>query len=552
MRKAPLATPDLPAAESVPAPPVEVIGEAAPEPEADSAAVAVDAAEEAPAGDGAEIGAGDPLTRSPLDELAAIEVDPNPKKLAEERDRVTHEPPTFDIPVVVNDRVLAWVDLYSGRMKDSFQAALDRSGRYLGMFRRIFREEGLPEDLVYMAHVESGYKTSAYSRAHARGIFQFIAGTARRYGLRVDYWVDERADPEKAARAAASYLKDLHAEFGDWYLVLAAYNAGEGKIRSAIARSGRRDFWGIARTAHIRRETKNHVPAILAATLISKEPEKYGLFAQPESPLVYDVMPVDGAADLRVLARCASTDVETLRQLNPALRRLQTPPDGRTEVRLPAGSAAVTAQALALIPTRERVLYARHRVQRGDTLSTIARSHSVPVAAIQQANHLGRKTLIRVNQVLLIPTSSASRYTEPAAPAAPEEVAEIAGTAVVSHRVRKGDTLSSLSRRYGTTPASIAAASGRAVGETLSIGERLTIVRGVSEPQLARSLALGGPAEAAAADGGTPQHHMVQSGDTLWSIASLYRTSVAALCALNRISPGAVIRPGTRLTVAFN
>ena len=159
-----------------------------------------------------------------------------------------------------------------------------------------------------MAHVESGYKVTAYSRAHARGVYQFISSTARLYGLRVDYWMDERADPEKSARAAAQYMKKLYADFGDWYLALAAYNAGEGKIGRAISRTGSRDFWKIARTRHIRRETKNHIPAVLAATLLSKEPEKYGLTFTPDPPVHYDSIQVDGAADLRVLARCAGTD----------------------------------------------------------------------------------------------------------------------------------------------------------------------------------------------------------------------------------------------------
>jgi membrane-bound lytic murein transglycosylase D len=488
----------------------------------------------------------EPITDSPLDELAAIDPDVSLEALEEERDRVTDAPPTFDIPIEVNDRVLSWVELYSGRMKRSFEIGLARSGRYLETFREIFREAGLPQDLVYMAHVESGYKATAYSRAHARGIFQFMAPTARRYGLRVDYWVDERADPEKSAQAAAAYMKDLYAEFGDWYLALAAYNAGEGKIRRAISRSGRRDFWGIARTNYIRRETKNHVPAILAATLLSKEPKKYGLTFSPDPAIVYDTLPVDGAADLRVLARCAGSDLETLRTLNPALRRLQTPPDGQTDVRLPEGTGILTAEALAEIPAGERVLYARHRVGRGDTLSTIAEHYGVSVRAIQDSNRMGRRTLIRVNQVLLVPTSSASTQGYSAST---EIVDDGRRGEVVVHRVRRGDTLYGVSRRYGTTPASIAAASGISVDKTLQIGERLTVVRGVRAASEARRIALG---DSAGEANDVRRLHTVRRGDTLWRIASLYRTSVSALCALNQISPNTTIYPGTRLTVRLD
>ena len=218
-----------------------------------------------------EMTATDAVSDSPLDELAEVEPEPTRRERARMRKMAAPREPKFDIPIEMNDRVQIWIDRYSRRHKSSFEAGLGRSGRHLERFREIFAEAGLPRDLVYMAHVESGYKTSAYSRAHARGIFQFISATGRRYGLRVDYWADERADPEKSARAAAAYMKDLYELFGDWYLALAAYNAGEGKIRRALARSGEKDFWGIARTRYIRTETKNHIPAILAATLLSPQ-----------------------------------------------------------------------------------------------------------------------------------------------------------------------------------------------------------------------------------------------------------------------------------------
>ena len=287
-----------------------------------------------------------------------------------------------------------------------------RSGKYMERFREIFAEEGVPKDLVHMAHVESGFKTSAYSRAHAKGIFQFISGTARNYGLRVDYWADERSDPEKSARAAAQYMKRLYDEFEDWNLSVAAYNAGEGKVRSAIRRSGSRDFWKLAKTRYLRRETKNHVPAVLAATLIYKDPERYGIHVEPDPPLEYDSIVVNGAADFKVLARCAGTDAETIRGLNPGLRRNQTPPDGQMVVHVPLGSGQQTRVALEGVPASERVLYARYPIKRGDTLSTIARKHGVSVGAIQATNGMGRRTLIRENRVLLIPTSAASRYTD--------------------------------------------------------------------------------------------------------------------------------------------
>ena len=356
----------------------------------------------------------------------------------------------------------------------------------------------------------------------------------------MDYWVDERADPEKSARAAAAYMKDLYEEFGDWYLALAAYNAGEGKIRRAIARTGSRDFWKIARTRYIRRETRNHVPAILAATLLSKEPAKYGLEFEAEPRLVYDTVSIDDAVDLRVLARCAGTDLDTLTELNPALRRYQTPPDGPTDVRVPFGSGVATLAALAAVPENERVLYGRHVVRRGDTLYDIARAYGVTVGSIQQSNRLGRRTLIRENQLLRIPMSASGDYGGLPVPAGEGEV--------LTYRVRRGDTLSGIARRYQTTPAAIAAASDIPVNKLLQIGEHLRVVRGARSSSQARRVVSGDGVSTA--NGHSARVHTVRRGDSLWRIARQYDTSVDALCSLNRISPSTVIRPGAKLKVS--
>jgi membrane-bound lytic murein transglycosylase D len=486
----------------------------------------------------------DPVSASPLDELAEVTPELTREELEAERGIVQERTPEFDIPVVVNEPVLAWVDRYSGKLQPWFEGALGRSGRYMELFRGIFAEEGLPQDLVYMAAVESGYKTTAYSRAHARGIFQFISATARRYGLRVDYWVDERADPEKSARAAAAYMKDLYAEFGDWHLAMAAYNAGEGKVRQAIARAGTRDFWKLARTHHLRLETRNHVPAILAAAILSKQPAKYGLSYVEAPPLAYDTVRVDGAADLRILAECAGTDLESLKELNPALRRWQTPPDGKTDLRVPVGSGERTLVALAAIPPGERVLYARHVVQRGDTLSTIASRYGVTVRAIQDANSMGRKTLIRSNQVLRVPTGSGARY---ASLPEPEDAGE-----VVTYRVRRGDTLYGIARRYGTTPAAIAAANDVEVNAVLLAGKHLKVVRGATSAGEAVTVARANGHANGKSQPSKPMIHTVRRGETLWQIAQRYATTVEAICSWNSINPAAVIRPGIKLTVGFH
>jgi membrane-bound lytic murein transglycosylase D len=500
----------------------------------------VEACEECDASDAAAL-LDDELAPSPLDELA--DETPHITHDQEEVERIlaVADPPPFDIPIVINKQVLAYLDHYSNRNHTRFEPGLVRSGRYLDMFKEIFAEAGLPQDLVYMAHVESAYKYNAYSRAHAKGCFQFISSTGRRHGLRIDWWVDERSDPEKSARAATSYLGDLYEEFGDWYLALAAYNGGEGRVRRAIARSGSKDFWKLQR--YLRRETRNYVPAIIAATLISKEPGKYGFEFQPDPPLVYETIEVEGAVDLNVLARCAGSDFETLKKLNPALRRYQTPPDGPTDVRVPVGLAAKTLAALAEVPKNERVLYARHRVRRGDTLYDLARAYGVSVSAIQKANNMGRRTMIREGKVLVIPTVAAQDYLYDPSGAVASKAHT--GSGPVSYKVRRGDTLSGIARRYGTTANAIAAASGISVRKTLQIGERLEVWPGVRSTSEVRRLAQGGGTSTA--DGGLV--HTVRRGDTLWRIASTYNTSVDRLCSMNNLSRHQTIYPGMKLTV---
>jgi len=474
-----------------------------------------------------EIAPGEEITESPLDELAIAEPVLSPESAEIERLLVEAPAPAYDLPIEVNDKVLGWVEYYSTRRNDLFVQGLVRSGRYLPMIRAIFQEEGVPVDLGYMAHVESAYKTSAYSRAHAKGIFQFISSTGTHYGLRIDYWEDQRSDPEKSTRAATAYLKKLHADFGDWYLALAAYNAGEGKIKRGLARTGAKDFWELAQSRYIRLETRNYVPAILAAILISRDPARYGFEFTPDAPVTYDTIEVDDAVDLRVLAECARTDLETMKLLNPALRRHQTPPGRKTEVRVPVGTSEATLVALAQVPEDKRVLYAHHVVRKGDTLWQISRAHHVSISAIQSANGMGSRTLLKPGQALKIPTSSSSGHSG----------ADVRFGETVVYRVQRGDTLGGIARRFDATPTAIAAANSMRVSDTIYVGQKLTIVAGA------------GYGSARAAAGADKAVHTVRRGDTLWGIAKTYRSSVAEICAANSISPRATLRPGTKLTV---
>ena len=502
--------------------------------------VASDVVEELKALDGAggaEQGEADEIEPSPLDELATPPPELSPGQIEQERSLIDYAGLKFDIPFVVNDRVIGWVDFFTNRNREKFVPGLIRSGRYLPMIQRIFEEEGLPKDLGYMAHVESAYKVNAYSRAKAKGIFQFIAATGRRYGLRIDSWVDERSDPEKATRAATAYLKDLYGMFGDWYLAMAAYNAGEGKIQRAIDRTGKRDFWALASTRLLRNETVNYVPAILAATLISKDPKRFGFEFEPDPPVEYETIGVEGSVHLKVLARCAGTDLETMQKLNPALRRRQTPP-GATEVRVPPGTGSATLAALADVPAADRAIVARHVVEKGDTLGKLAKQYGVRSSEIQKANRMGKRTSLRPGESLIVPGGTAD-----VADATLERRPSRSAGATI-YRVHKGDSLSSVARRYGVTPAAIATASGIPVNGVLGVGQRLTIPGTGESAARTRSSK---PGKAVPEDSRVV--HTVRRGETLLRIAERYQVTVDRICALNDLRPDQTIYPGLRLTI---
>jgi membrane-bound lytic murein transglycosylase D len=476
---------------------------------------------------------------SPVDQLGDIDTSISPETAQKEKDLLGNglESVHLGINPVLNNEVLAFLEYYTQPAKSKFQTAIKRSGAYLDMMKEIFREEGIPEDLVYMAHVESAFKVHAYSRARAKGIWQFIASTARKYGLRVDWWIDERSNPEKSARAAAAYLKDLYGIFGDWYLAMAAYNAGEGKVGRALKRSGKEDFWGIAKTRHIRRETKNYVPAILASILIAKNPKRFGLEENYDPPLEYDKVVVDSTTDLRVIAKCAGTSVQEIKRLNPALYRMQTPP-GYTEfyVNIPVGKGEIFSENFAKVPKKDRILYTRHKVRRGETLSTIARKYGTSVKAIQQANNMGRRTLIREKSYLIIPMSSYFPKDFTAQSSKKYKRGE-----KINYRVRKGDTLYSIARRYNTNVKSILLWNNISESKILYPGNRLTVYAGIRETSDSLS--------AKAGKRGKKIIYTVRRGDCLYNIARSHKVSIRKLCNWNRISRRTTLYPGNKLTI---
>ncbi len=413
-------------------------------------------------------------------ELESIESpDSTPEEISAARDEVASAPSvSSDVPVIVNDSVLRVIAAFqSPSLHDKIAAGLSRSGRYVPMIEQIFAEEGLPRDLAWIAFIESSFLPQARSPRSAQGIWQFMPRTGRQYGLKSNGIVDERSDPQKATRAAAHYLSYLHELFGDWYLVMAAYNAGEGKILKAMDRTGARDFWQLAATSSIRRQTQTYVPAFLASVLISKDPAHYGFDVSLEPPIAFETVRLDRPVDLRSLARASEIPIEDLQGLNPELRSSVTPrePDGY-DLRIPSGSREAMLVAYAAAPTAVPPTFRTHTARKGETLHRIARRYGVSVASVASANSLSPRAKVSRGQEILIPQKPApSRVAKVSHPRKSAPKVAAADTAAQKYRVKNGDTLYRIALRHGVTVAEILAINGLGGTPSLKAGDKISI-----------------------------------------------------------------------------
>jgi membrane-bound lytic murein transglycosylase D len=315
--------------------------------------------------------------------------------------------PDFDIPIVINDRVEHSIQIFQTTLRDKFVTWLARSGKYIPFMKRLLKEQGLPEDLVYMALIESGFDPYAYSRSKAVGPWQFIYLTGKRYGLKVNWWVDERRDPEKSTIAAAKYLKDLYETFACWYLAAAGYNAGEYKIIRAMKRYRTEDFWKLTKERYLRRETKDYVPLMIAAALVAKDPEKYGFAdVEYEDPLRYQKVKVPELTDLSHIAKACETSVEEIKALNPELRREVTPPnETEYEIKIPFGKKDPFLKNFESLQPLEKFQFKTHLVKKGETLRGIAKLYRVDLEPLLEINHLYKTSRISKGMTLFIPIS---------------------------------------------------------------------------------------------------------------------------------------------------
>jgi membrane-bound lytic murein transglycosylase D len=468
-----------------------------------------------------------------------------------------------DLPLMMTDQVAGYISYFSGRGRGVFERAFSRSGRYHDMIMSTLKQEGVPQDLIYLAQAESGFHPLAVSRVGARGIWQFMASRGRGYGLYHNMWVDDRQDPERSTRAAARHLKDLYNQFGDWYLAMAAYNSGPGTVQAAVKRTGYADFWELYRRNVLPKETRNYVPIILAVTIMTKNPSQYGLDAVVmEHPAAYDTVTIHYPVDLRLVAECINSTPAELQDLNPSLLRLTTPREGRFDLHLPAGTKGQYETAMASIPADMRLWWRYHTVHSGDTLAALARTYRVTAKSIAAANHLDG-TELAVDAKLVIPIAPGKHPLSDNATYARR---------ITRYKVHKGDTVESVAENFGVSPLMLRRWNGIR-GNSLS-GRRVLALHLPVTPSAhdgegaARTSKTKHPKTETAStkppatksaqierlktekEGPSPVavvHHKVKTGETLYSIANAYRTTVAALKRDNRNV--AVLRPGMILIV---
>lgn len=405
----------------------------------------------------------------------------------------------YDIPLEMNPLVAQYIHFFQGGGRKWFRRWMSRSARYIPLMRPLLEAKGLPRDTVYLAMIESGFNTQAKSWARAVGPWQFIAGTAKWFKLRDDFWVDERRDPIKATNAAADYLNHLHKELGHWHLAWAGYNTGGARVRRMVDSYGTKSFWELSEKKGFARETKHYVPKLIACALVAKHPEAFGFTQdefQPESPFEFDEVTLTDSVDLEVIAQSSGSSLEQLQEFNPELKRWCTPPATEKQpyvLRLPKGRKEQFAQNFAKVAPSERLHFKIHRVQKGDTLSKIALQHRSAQEAILRMNHLTSARALKLGVDLVVPVPSAQALKAGKADAALEKQVVRARRAGL-HATRPEDEVPAGSR-------------------TAPVGK----------------VALGGSIAVTTVDGKKKVSYGIGKGDSLWSIARRFDVHVADL-----------------------
>ena len=441
----------------------------------------------------------------------------------------------FELPVADHPSVEHFVKGFSGPGARGFQRRLERSGRYVPVMKKIFSEEGLPEDLVYLALIESGFVEHAYSWARAAGPWQFIEGTGRIYGLDNDWWHDERRDPVKSTRAAALHLKRLYDRFGDWYLAVAAYNAGAGTVQRAIRKTGSRDFFELSRQKYLRAETRNYLPKFLATLKIVREPEKFGFQnLNYHAPLVFDTVSVPTSTDLEVIARLCDTNYKKIKHLNPELKRWCTPPGEKNyQVKIPAGFQEAFEKNYAELPASERARFKRHQLQSGDTLGALAKRYGIRVRDIVALNSIKNPRTLQIGDNLILPLQEGYNRLP-----LDELKDDYKRSRRKTYRVRTGDSLWEIARKFDVSEKDLRVWNTLGWSNTIRPGQLLVVSKKGAVPRRSH-----------APKGRYQVQYTVVTGDNLWDIAREFGVGSQDIQAWNNLARGHVLRPGDKLTL---
>jgi membrane-bound lytic murein transglycosylase D len=448
----------------------------------------------------------------------------------------------FDIPIVINAKVEQFIQFFQTTGKKPFSNWLARSERYIPTMRSLLKGSGLPEDLVYMALIESGFNPYAYSRAKASGPWQFIYPTGKRYGLSSNWWIDERRDPEKSTIAAAKYLKDLYDMFECWYLAAAGYNAGEKKIATAMKRYRTEDFWELTKYRYLKRETKDYVPQMIAAALIAKAPEKYGFFGiEYQEPLRYEKVKVPEVTDLRLIAQACEVTLDEIKDLNPELSRWCTPPNFPDyEIKIPFGKKELFSKNLEVLTSGEKFQFKTHVVKKGETFSNIARLYRVDLEPIFEMNRLNKRSRLPAGMNLLIPLpKDQGPNPDQAAKKKPERTDQRSKPAeTTTYTIKKGDTLWSIANETGVNLGALSRWNNLYPERKLMPGDKLKIELGKTS----------GPSDQSRGKSvGKEMIYVVKGGDTLRSIAKKFKLTISEIKTWNQLGEAGRIYPEDRL-----